>query len=296
MSSQTERIVRTARGAGQWFPASRKELEGMVNRFLDQAQAPAVTGRIVACFAPHAGYQFSGKVAGYTFRALRDNAKAGHTPDVVVVVGLSHGPSAPGVALMDGYAMSTPLGEVLLDRESSDLLSTQSARIQYNYTPHMREHSAENLIPFVQAALPGMKIVVAILGDHSQRTLADFVEALKALAAKKKIVVAASTDMLHDPDYDLVTKTDKATLEKVAAMDTAAVYKSWDPTQQVFCGIGPVLTAMRFAESQGCKKGTVLYYRNNGDDDPSARGRWVVGYGAVVFVAPEGGEAKASRE
>ena len=72
--------------------------------------------------------------------------------------------------------------------------------------------------------------------------------------------------------------------KKVAAMKHAELARSWDYSNQVFCGIVPVLAAMRFAESQGATGGTVLYYCNSGDDFPESRGNWVVGYGSVVFA------------
>ena len=84
-----------------------------------------------------------------------------------------------------------------------------------------------------------------------------------------------------------MTNTDKATLEEVAQMDDAELAEKWRPSKQIFCGIAPVLATMRFSKDQGCKKGTILGYRNSGDDFPESRGRWVVGYGAVVFAVPD---------
>lgn len=287
MSKKAERIVRKTFGDGRWFPENREVLYSMVNGYIENAEVEDLGDRIVGAIAPHAGYPYSGKVAGYAFRAIRDNARAGHQPETVLVFGISHRGGFPGVAIMDGHAIKTPLGEVELDREAAELLVSQSPLISFNYAPHAGEHSAENEIPFVQAALPGTKIIVALIGDHDPQTLHDLVEALGVLAKKKKILVIASSDMLHDPNYSLVTRIDRETLEKVKSMDHDAIRKGWSPSKQTFCGIMPVLAVMQFARSQGCKKGTVLHYRNSGDDFPESRGRWVVGYGSAVFVAPE---------
>jgi MEMO1 family protein len=284
MKEAAGRIVRMARGGGRWFPGRKPELDAMVRGFLDDAKVAAIEGRIVAAIAPHAGYVYSGKVAGCTFRAVQDQAKAGIRPETVVVIGFSHRGAYPGVALLDGDAIQTPLGESELDKDAGKELTEASRRIYFNRSPHDGEHSAENEIPFVQMALPGSRLVVALMGDHEPETVNDLVEGLKRLAGKKKILVVASTDLLHDPDYDLVGRTDKTTLGKVTAMDYAGLLRSWSYDRQVCCGIGPVVTAMRFAESQGCKQGTLLCYRNSGDDYPESRGSWVVGYGAVVFA------------
>lgn len=287
MSKESDRIVRKTFGDGRWFPGNREVLDSMVNDYIEDARVEGLTGRIVGAIAPHAGYPYSGAVAGYAFRAIRDNARAGYQPDTVVILGISHRGGFQGVALMDGDAIKTPLGEIGLDGEAAKLLVAQSPRISFDYAPHAGEHSAENEIPFVQAALPDTKIVVGLIGDHDPQTLDDLVEALGVVSKKKKILVIASSDMLHDPSYSLVTSTDKETMEKVRAMDLAAIRKDWSPTKQTFCGLMPVLAVMRFAKSQGCKNGTVLYYRNSGDDFPESRGRWVVGYGSVVFAVPE---------
>lgn len=286
MHAGTQRVVREAAGAGRWFPANPEKLRSMVAGFIDRAQPPAVTGRIVAAIAPHAGYQYSGPVAGYVFRAIRDQAKKTEQPETVVVIGLSHRAAFPGVALMDGDILRTPLGDAHLDTESAAVLVKSCPAIRMDYGPHYGEHSAENQVPFVQAALPNVRLVVGLLGDHDPLTVKSLVAVLSELASKKKILLVSSSDMLHDPDYDLVAKTDRKTLQAVAAMDVPGLMKQWSPRRQIFCGMAPVAVAMGFAAAQGCKEGQILYYRNSGDDFPDSRGQWVVGYGAVVFAAP----------
>ena len=287
MDKPQERIVRKALGAGRWFPGDKENLRRIIDKCIENAGVEKINGTIVGAVAPHAGYLYSGKVAGYTFRALKENAAAGHKPETVVVLGLSHRGGFPGVALMDGDAIETPLGEAILDREAGEALAAQSPWIFFDYSPHAGEHSAENEIPFVQVALPGAKILVGLIGDHDPRILNDLIAALGDLSKKKKIVVIASSDMLHDPDHALVAKIDRETLKKIRAMDKMGIRKDWTPHNQILCGIAPVLAVMGFAEQQGCKKGTILYYRNSGDDFPASRGRWVVGYGSVIFAVPE---------
>lgn len=287
MAHASEVITHQAHGSGRWFPGNRQELQQMVEACMKNAQPKSVHGRIAAAIAPHAGFIYSGKVAGFTFQAIRDNAQKTGAPETVVVLGFSHQGGFSGVALMDGDFIETPLGKTSLDKEASEFLTAESPRIFMDYGPHRGEHSAENEIPFVQAALPNSKVVVALIGDHDPKTLNALVEALVALSRKKRLLVVASTDMLHDPSYDLVRKTDENTLLKLAAMDGKGLQETWGYDKQIFCGIGPVLVAMGFARAQGAKKASVLYYRNSGDDFPESRGRWVVGYGSAVFAVDE---------
>lgn len=286
MQIESQRVVRQAMGAGRWFPASPGQLKAMIAKDIDQAQVSPVTGRIVAAISPHAGYVYSGRVAGHVFRAIRDQAQQLGAPETVVILGLSHQVGFRGVALMDGDAIATPLGEAALDRAAAVLLSRQSPRLRLDYQPHAGEHSAENQVPFVQAILPNARLVIGLIGDHEAQTRRDLVRALGALAQQQTILVIASSDMLHDPNYELVTKTDQRTLQAVAAMKTEELLDRWSQQNQIFCGMSGVAAVIEFAKAQGCRTGTVLTYRNSGDDFPEGRGQWVVGYGAVVFAAP----------
>jgi len=283
-NSPQPQIINKAQGGGRWFPANGNVLKKMVDDYIEKAAVPRIEGRIVSAIAPHAGYVYSGKVAGFTFRAIKDNAKGTNAPETVVILGFTHQMGFKGVALMDGDSVETPVGIAALDKAAAELMVKGRQRITLDSAPHMGEHSAENEVPFVQRTLPNAKLVVALIGDHDGKTLVDIVTALAELAKTKRILVVASSDMLHDPDYDLVTKTDRQTLKKVTALDDKGLASDWSGERQIFCGVMPVLAAMQFAKAQGCREGSVLYYRNNGDDDPSSRGNWVVGYGAAVFV------------
>ncbi len=280
-----KRTVFPARGAGRWFSGDPAELRRQVDGDIKAADVREIKGRIVSALAPHAGYDYSGRVAGYTFRAIRDAATGESKPECVVVVGFTHRMSFPGIAVLQADAMSTPLGEAVFDAESARFMVDQSVAIQFHNAPHGGEHSAENEVPFVQASLPGVPMVVVLMGDQGLKMVSTLVECLDALNRKKRVLVVSSTDMLHDADYELVTRTDKESLAQVEKMDGRGLAARYSQSQQIFCGIGPVMVAMQFAKRQGVKQGTVLHYRNCGDDFPESRGRWVVGYGAVVFAA-----------
>jgi AmmeMemoRadiSam system protein B len=255
-----------------------------VNNLLEEAVVQEVMGRIVSIISPHAGYVYSGPVAASAYKAVQENLESYPAPDLAVVLGFSHKDGFRGVALMDGNTFATPLGQTPLDVESAAFLTSADPRITMDYRPHIGEHSAENQIPFIQTALPNTSLLIALIGSHDPAILDALNTALQKLGRKKNILVVASSDMLHDPNYELVRKTDQATLKKVTSMDITGILRSWNYTQQVFCGIAPVVTAMKYASQLGCKKSTVLRYRNSGDQFPESRGQWVVGYSAVAFT------------
>ena len=281
--------VRTRRtyGDGRWFPRNGVELRRVVDHYIDTAQTPPVQGRIVGGMAPHAGYRYSGAIAGHTFRALRDNTADFPEPITVLVLGFTHRERFPGVALLDGDAIETPLGRVELDREGAAVMVKQSDAVCFDSGPHAGEHSAENEIPFLQVALPTAPLIVALMGSHDASARAAVLDALAALSAQRRVVVLASSDMLHDPSYEHVSQTDRDTLETIRALRSNDLLNAWSTNHQPICGLGPVTVALTYAQSQGCTRGTLLRYCNSGDDFPESRGNWVVGYGSFVFAVDD---------
>lgn len=271
-------------GQGRWFPADARQLATTVDRFVESAVVPAIPGRLVATVAPHAGYAYSGAVAGHTFRAMRDMAREA-PPEVVVVLGFCHRASFPGIALLEGAAMRTPLGLALLDPALGEALVAASDVYHEDSEAHVGEHSAENQIPFLQRALPGVRLVVGLFGEADPIVVAEAVRGLREAGAGRRLALVASTDLLHDADYERVCRTDRETLALIGALDAEALWQSWNPRDPCCCGIGPVLAALAWARAEGCRDGQLLCYRNSGDDHPETRGEWVVGYGAVAFAA-----------
>lgn len=283
MQNKHQRVIRRTHGDGRWFPGDKATLSKMIDAYLVAAKISPVKGRIIGAIAPHAGYVYSGAIAGYAFRAIQEQAAKGDAPDIVVILGCSHRGGFRGVALMDGDAICSPLGETPLDRSAAAILSNNRSSIRMDYEPHNGEHSAENQIPFVQTVLPQARLVVGLIGDHTPETFNELINGLVDLATARKTLVIASSDMLHDPDYSLVTRTDQASLKQVASLKTGELLKSWSFDNQTFCGMPAVAVMMQFVEKQDVREGIVLRYRNTGDDHPESRGNWVVGYAAVVF-------------
>ena len=276
-----------------WFPAEEGNLRQTVSEYINGAEKTPVGQTIVAAIAPHAGYMYSGRVAGHVYRASRD-AGAGRLPETVVVIGFRHRGGGSGVSVMDGEQFETPLGRTPMDREGAEILTKGAVGIRTDYSAHVGEHSVENQVPFIQVALPQAKLLLLAMNDHDSRTLDELVQRLNGLASRKRILVVASSDMLHDPSYERVKRTDKESLQKAVAMDDEVLLRDWTYAKQTFCGIGAVSTVIRYAREQGCREGLLLHYRNSGDDFPESRGQWVVGYGAVVFPAATAGAPRSS--
>ncbi len=283
MKNNAEKQIWQVRGAGKWFPGTKESLSAVVAHDINSAKVEKIDGRIVGAIAPHAGYQYSGAVAGYTFKAIQENVKK-YKVDTVVILGFTHGMQYPGVAVLESDIIRTPLGDTVVDGDAVSLLTGTGKRIFSDNRSHLMEHSAENEIPFVQYACPDAKLVVALIGDHDMKTVDELVKGLKALSEKKNIIVIASTDLLHDPDYDKVTVTDRKTLALISDGKANDLWAEWSYEHQICCGIAPVVSLIKYTKVQQNKiVGKILHYNNTGDDYPESRGQWVVGYGSVVF-------------
>lgn len=278
--------IRDAIGAGRWFTASKEKLTKEVDDYINDAKAklPAIDGHIVGCISPHAGFLYSGPTAGYNFAAIQRDAEQHGKPDVVFIIGFSHSRSFNHAAIMDGKAIRTPIGVTEIDLEAIKVFKEGRSYLKCDYNPHFGEHSAENQIPFVQRALPGVKVVVVLVGCHKGDVLKQVAEGLEDVAKSKQIVVVSSSDMLHDENHDKVQRVDANTCELIDKMDYAGLLKEWSYEHQVLCGITAVVPTMMYAESVGCKKAVTLYMTNSELVTNKRHSGWVVGYCASVFV------------
>jgi len=181
------------------------------------------------------------------------------------------------------------MGDMPVDRAFMDrVLQAGGDGMFLDQSFHAQEHSAENQLPFLQVALPQVPVAVALIGGHDPDVAIRLAAALQAAAQGRRMCVIASTDLLHDPDFDRVVASDQVTLGMMERLDFTGLNKAWSYTSQVCCGIGPVLTVLEVARRSGCRQGKCLAYCNSGDIDPAGRGQWVVGYGAMIFEGNNG--------
>jgi hypothetical protein len=165
----------------------------------------------------------------------------------------------------------------------------------FDATLHAREHSVEVQVPFVQHVFPGATIVPVVVGAADPESCGRFGRALASLAAGRRLLIVASSDLSHYPERRAAAEVDRRTLEAIANMkaDALAELEARAGSQQrgvetCACGEGPIRVAIEAARALGATRGTVISYANSGDTaigDPER----VVGYGSVVFSKGEAG-------
>jgi AmmeMemoRadiSam system protein B/AmmeMemoRadiSam system protein A len=264
--------------AGSFYPSDSGELGRQVTGYLTRAGQPGMKGEILGLIAPHAGYVYSGPVAGHAYREV-----AGQSYDLVVIIAPSHFAPLNGVSILDKDVYRTPLGDVPIDRETARQLIESAEWITYDPTLYAREHSLEVQLPFLQKALePGFKILPVVMGNASPDLAGALAEVLSDTVRGRKVLYIASSDMSHYHTYGSAVAMDRQTLGYIENGRMATLVKECSTRRSELCGLGPVQVILDLAKKMGIEGGTVLHYANSGDT-AGDRSR-VVGYGSIAFA------------
>lgn len=258
--------VRRAAVAGMFYPGNAIELGDQVEGFLRNAKPARHTAK--AIIAPHAGYMYSGAVAGSAYAPLRRSVIR---IDRVVLLGPCHREYVAGVAASSAAAFNTPLGDVPLDQLAIQSLVDDLGFVEYIDSAHELEHSLEVQLPFLQSILSEFELLPFAVGGASPEQVEQLLE--KAWRNDSTLVVISS-DLSHYHSYDEAQRIDAYTTRKIEQLDTA------DLTGDHACGQRPICGLLRYANKHDLRC-EVIDVRNSGDT-AGTRDR-VVGYGAYVF-------------
>lgn len=271
-------MIRKAAVAGRWYPGTAPALAAAVDGYLAGA-ATVPGGELLALVAPHAGLVYSGSVAAYAYNLLRDRR-----PETVVIVGPSHAVGFDGVSVYASGGFETPLGVAGIDEGCAAALMECSRIVRDDPAPHLREHSLEMQLPFVQRVAPEARIVPLLMGYQTADSARALSEALvHVLRTRPDAVMIASTDLSHYHDAATAALLDAVVIDCVSRLDAEALQRALDARPDHACGGGPTVAVMRAARALGATGSLVLQYADSGDvsGDKSA----VVGYLAAALGA-----------
>ena len=274
--------------AGYFYPGDQEGLKKTVDDFILNVKQEQIDGKILGLMSPHAGYVFSGQVAAYDYTQIKDRQY-----DTVVIIGPSHHVYLKGASVGNWDAYATPLGKVTVNKEIVNSLLGIGEPFQFVKAAHIREHSVETQIPFLQRVLRNFDIVPIVMGIPSLKDCEKISKALSRTVGKKNVLFVASSDMSHYPDYSNASKVDQGTLSLIEKFDPGLVFDSGTESLRegipnlstALCGLSSVVTVMMTIKQLGGNAVRILHYANSGD--VSIRGsrerQRVVGYGAVAF-------------
>ncbi|MCQ2078982.1 MAG: AmmeMemoRadiSam system protein B [archaeon] len=262
--------------SGTFYPAEESVLREQIRQCFANGPGEPVMGigkrSVSAVVVPHAGYVYSGTCAAYSYKALAEN---GH-PDAYIVIGPDH-VGVPFEFVMSSEDYVTPLGVCPVHQ---GIAARLRELIPDDPMAHMREHSIEVQIPFIQYIDPQAKIIPIIMGRQDMLAAERLARALQTACEGFNVVVIASSDLEHYVPKAVAEHADAHFLNTVASGDVSSMYDELRMNSLSVCGYGPIATAMIFS---GPSKAQIL---NQTDSFESARldSGSVVGYGSVVFT------------
>jgi AmmeMemoRadiSam system protein B len=282
------RSIRSPAVAGLFYPADPDVLARKVDEML--ARAMAVDARTTSehprmLVSPHAGYDYSGAVAARGFALLERDAF-----DTVVLMGPSHVDAFGFTSVFEGDAYRTPLGVLEVDRVSARRLASAHGFIRLSdrgHTPprHARgEHGLEVLLPFLQRAAGGPRIVPIVMGDQGWDACLALGRAVAETMDLARTLVVASSDLSHFHSYEEAVRRDAAFCDALVTLDATRLYDDVRSGRCEACGAGPViagLLASAIWQERSCR---VLACINSGD--VTGEHESVVGYASAVVATP----------
>lgn len=203
--------IRPPAVSGLFYADSAVALQQQIDGFLDQ-QATALSHPLKALVVPHAGYIYSGAVAGKAYQLLRSEADRIRR---VVLLGPSHRYPLKGMALPSVDAFHTPLGDVPIDRQVCRLLDGQP-QLKVLDEAHELEHSLEVQLPFLQQALGGFTLVPVVVGWCAA---SDVAAMLECVWGGEETLIVISSDLSHYHHYQDALKIDQHTARRIEALD-----------------------------------------------------------------------------
>ena len=268
-------MIRSPAVAGQFYPGSEAALLKTLNALVPEIQ-PNKRKQALAVISPHAGYVYSGGVAGETIGSVK-------VPENVVILGPNHTGHGAPVALMANGSWDMPMGEVLINEELARQIAENTPQIEIDDVAHRFEHSLEVQVPFLQYMQKNLTIAPIVVSHVSYETCVSVGQGL-ANAIKsygKSVLIAASTDMTHYEPRQTASAKDSLALERIQELDPEGLYNTVVGNRISMCGIMPTTVELTAALVLGAKKAELVRYTDSGET--SGDTSHVVGYAGLVI-------------
>lgn len=267
-------MIRNAAWAGRFYPRNDKDIRKMISEFSGEKRKKV---KAKAIMVPHAGYIYSGPVAGEVYAGVE-------LPKRFIIISPNHWEGMTSIAVDTSDQWETPLGIVNLDQDLRDDILKHTDKIKQAEPAHRKEHAIEVQIPFIQYHLGNdFQFVPITMLSPGISVLDETAVAIAAAVreAGEDVLLVASTDMSHYISEADAKKLDGMAIEKILALDPQGLYKTVMENGITMCGMQVVYTIMKAAMGLGCVKAELVRYSTSGE----ASGDYdeVVGYAGVIF-------------
>jgi len=268
-------MLRLPAVAGRFYPSDPAELTALVRKYSGaEPGRPAIPVR--ACLVPHAGYVYSGHVAGTVLARIT-------LPRKIIILGVRHYPRGEPVAILSSGAWRTPLGDARIDEKLAEALKKACPLLREDSVAHSAEHSLEVQLPFLQALVPDFSFVPVALGTVQFESLVSVGEAIARVlaAAQENVLLLTTSDLNHYQDDATTRIKDRKAIEQLLALEARGLYDTCRNEEISMCGLGPAVAMITALNALGVKKPELVKYATSADvsGDRDA----VVGYAGMIF-------------
>ena len=281
-------MIRQPAVAGAFYPRDAENLIRLIEScFLDGSGVGFIpeindfegTEYPINVMVPHAGYQYSGAIASHGYCKIVENG----FPEVFIILSPNHTGFGSEISVFNEGEWITPLGSVEVDGEFADEIISISDIASADFHAHIREHSIEVQLPFLQYFSSDFKIVPITMGTQNFLTSTDLANAIFEAGNKlgKSYCVIASTDLSHFNNQEKANKVDGFVLEDIEEMNEFKLFEEVIQYNITMCGYGPVMTTISLSKRREMNTCELLAYQTSGDVTGDFTS--VVGYASGVF-------------
>ncbi len=266
-------MLREAVVAGRFYPASTVKLRGMIASMIDEIKPKE---DVIGLILPHAGYIYSGSVAGETISRVR-------LKDTFIILGPNHTGMGKAFSIMTRGIWRTPLGDVEIDLELAENIMVLSNYLEKDSDAHRYEHSIEVQLPFLQYFKKDIKLVPIVLAQADGAVYKEVGKAIAGAVKKtnREVIIIASSDMTHYESQTLAKEKDNQAIEAMLALNEDELIEKVERLKISMCGYAPAVSLITAVKALGARKAELVRYQTSGDTTGDYSS--VVGYAGIIF-------------
>ncbi len=266
-------MIRKPVVAGMFYPGSAPLLRQKIGELVDEG---AVKEDILGLVSPHAGYMYSGHVAGAVISRVLFK-------DTFVIMGPNHTGLGQPFSIMVEGVWETPLGDVEIDTELASAILEATPSLREDYAAHLEEHSIEVQLPFLQYFKPDVKLVPIVLAKGTADIYKEVGHGIAASCKSlgREAIIMASSDMNHYEPHHIANDKDNKAIEAILALDEDELLSRVAEFRISMCGHGPAVALLSACKEMGAAGAELICHQTSGDVTGDHHS--VVGYAGILI-------------
>jgi AmmeMemoRadiSam system protein B len=267
-------MIRPPAVSGRFYPSDPQELARQVEHYAF-SEASKISAR--GCIVPHAGYMYSGHVAGAVYGSLA-------IPSRCILLGPRHFPRGERMAILTEGSWETPLGNAAVDSELALELARTCPRLREDVVAHEQEHSLETQLPFLQQLVKDLRFVPVVLAADRYPIIEELGHAVSKVVAAhdEPVLVIASTDMNHYESDKVTRQKDQRAIARILALDARGLFDTVREDGNTMCGYAATVAMLIAMRDLGASEARLVRYATSGD--VTGDRNEVVGYAGVIVL------------